>query len=74
MFCNITSWNQVTLDFLQQIKPLCDGFFVAEHHLLKDLSRAKRNAAQIGWGPHLRPALPSPGWGYSWRSRSCGFQ
>eukprot|EP00959_Pyramimonas_sp_CCMP1952_P223216 4666541-Pyramimonas_sp.AAC.1 len=27
LFCNITSWNAVSLSFAQEVKPICDGFF-----------------------------------------------
>eukprot|EP00959_Pyramimonas_sp_CCMP1952_P288266 6027721-Pyramimonas_sp.AAC.1 len=47
------------------LQPLCDAFVAVEHHFVKDLARAKRNAAQIGRGPHARPALPPSGGGTS---------
>eukprot|EP00959_Pyramimonas_sp_CCMP1952_P202794 4241322-Pyramimonas_sp.AAC.1 len=63
-FCNITSWNEVALNFCQELRPISDGFFFVETHLRQEaVKKAKRNAAQIGWRPHFYPALPTPGGG-----------
>eukprot|EP00959_Pyramimonas_sp_CCMP1952_P218993 4579080-Pyramimonas_sp.AAC.1 len=72
LFANVTSWSALARGFAARARAFCDGFFLAEHHLIGDkLKMFKNDGSQMRRQPHIQPAYPSPGGDPWWCCGSC---